>query len=846
MKVAAYLHVWRGRGGANAGRFHAVFMLRLARCAAGRNENDDGAVLWAKQVDFINTLFCLDGERTLALRYYVKPKADNYAAGNVDVVLIGKSGGDDKETARASALEYLRDVVALMGGAMPDHVWEIVTEPEQFAQLWNPLPYEQIHVAEIRRRAGLIELGSTRPRPVLGRREAEAIDLHDGNEKVFIVYPFKPRGGVLTRLLRSLLLFRIPIVWQVTLSPAGLRAEEEQEMLRQIGKCEQYIAGKGPVGISRELAALNVRCVNMLCEMLVDQMVRLADAPYLLNISIASARRVPRMVVEAVGVEITHPVTGGGSPEGGYDVFFPESVDDIAIARINQRELRFEPWGHTPIESAFPRATMLVDALQAAGAFRLPFSAFDGLPGIEAQVARYRPMPHAIAEIAEGGAGRPRVLLGENRYLGLPQPVYLHEHDRHQHTYIIGQTGSGKTTLLKRMIVDDMEAGKGIAVIDPHGDLYEELLSEIPKSREGDVVLVNVADEDYPVGLNLLECSDPLHHHLVVREMKAIIERLLADQFGQKNSQGWAGPIFFQHMQMNMLLVMSNPDSPGTLLDFYEIFQHKDYWKKWVPLKGCCDPQLRRWVENTLPNTDYIARGTSNEATLGEYVSSKFVEFVFDPRLRRMFGQRRSTIDFADIMDSGKILLVNLSKGLLTEASARFLGMALLAKFQAVVMQRIGRNNAERRPFYLYVDEFQSLATENFSLLLSEARKFGVGLVLANQFLSQIKDAGIADSVLGNVGTLIAFRVGGEDAQVLEPQFRPYLDGFDLTNMPNWTAAVRTKADGHVVKPFSLNTVKVQTTAGGECATRKDVIARSRKQYASVRESVDMVIDRHY
>jgi len=344
-------------------------------------------------------------------------------------------------------------------------------------------------------------------------------------------------------------------------------------------------------------------------------------------------------------------------------------------------------------------------------------------------------------------------------------------------------------------------------------------------------------DLDYPIGLNLLDCSEPTQRYFVVREMRSIMERLIQDQY-KYQAADYAGPAFYQHMQMNMLLAMSNPDDPGTLLEFYEIFQHKDYWERWKPLKWQ-EPQLKRWVEVNLPSIDYTKR-YSEQITWGEYLSSKFDDFVFDPKLRLIFGQKRSTIDLRQIMDEGKILLVNLRKGELAESNARFLGMVLMAKILQTAMQRTKVPPEKRRLFYLYVDEFQSLATESFVLLVSEARKFGVGLILANQFISQIKDERIIQSVFGNVGTLISFRVGHEDAEELAPHFLPVFTRHDLTNLPNWTGCIKTTVRGHVITPFSLQTVLPEQSPNPKVA--EAVREKSRKQFGRFRPEVEKEI----
>jgi hypothetical protein len=291
---------------------------------------------------------------------------------------------------------------------------------------------------------------------------------------------------------------------------------------------------------------------------------------------------------------------------------------------------------------------------------------------------------------------------------------------------------------------------------------------------------------------------------------------------------------------MNLLLLMSKPDLPGTILDFYAIFQSKDFWKRWTPTASL-DPNLKRWIEEVLPKTDYQRISSDSGTSMGMYVGSKFENLVFDPRLRNIFGQRRSTIDLRRIIDERKILLVNLAKGSLTEQNSRFLGMVLLAKLVATVLGRSDRAESERQLFHLYVDEFQSLATDNFVTLLSEARKFGLSLVLANQFLSQVRNQRIVDAIFGNVGTIVAFRLGHQDAELLEPQFAPDLSRRDLINLPNWVAYVRTLAGGQRAAPFNVATNLA--VPDHQYSTVTFVRDHSRQQFSSSRSEVESAME---
>jgi hypothetical protein len=834
--------------------WHGVFALRLLSCPAERDDGREGGAAAARlrvQVDLINALFCPEPRRAFAVRFLTYPHPQVFSAGHVDVALLSRVVGSTKREAQTRANALCREVLALLGGAMPDYAWSLVTERAVFDALWQPFDWSQAHMAEIRRREDQVRLETVRPHPALGRGRPQPPPPWRPEEAVYFVHHFLPRPTTLGRLLRTMLLHHAPVLVNVTLTPVWLTDEEEDGLIGEVAKCEQYVQRSDALG--RESLVLpqtiHERRATSMCEGLLDQLLRLQDAPFLLTVTLASPEPLPRTLVEAAGVEITAPVGDEASAAaaratvymqmGGYDVVVPGSEAERRLAWENAQHLEHRLWGASLAPPALRRVRYLTDAREAAGAFRFPVATVDGLLGVDVHTARQRPLPRDVAALEQDAKPPACLLLGENRYLGIPQPVHMLARDRRQHVYVVGQTGTGKTTLLRTMILADMAAGNGLAVIDPHGDLFQDLLYYLPKARWADVVLLDPTDMEFPVGLNLLECADEHTRHFVVRELRAIMERLIEDQYQYKAAE-YAGPVFYQHMQMNMLLAMSNPHDPGTLLEFYEIFQQRHYWKRWRPLRWH-DPQLERWMRQSLPNIDYTKRGSEN-ATWGEYLSSKFDDFVFDPMLRLIFGQKRSTIDLRQIMDSGKILLVNLAKGELAEANARFLGMVLMAKILAAAMARVDQPVHQRRVFYLYVDEFQSLATQSFVTLLSEARKFGLGLVLANQFVSQIKDERIVQSIFGNVGTLISFRVGRADAELLAPQFTPLFDFYDLANLPNWQACMKTTVGGQVVPPFTLHTLAPADQP--DPTTAHNVRQRSRRAYGRPRAQVEAEIAR--
>ncbi len=385
-----------------------------------------------------------------------------------------------------------------------------------------------------------------------------------------------------------------------------------------------------------------------------------------------------------------------------------------------------------------------------------------------------------------------------------------------------------------------MESGNGLAVIDPHGEFYKDLLSIVPLNRKDDVVLIDPSDFQYPVGLNLLEVRDGEERDLVVKELRAIFKRYIREFF-EISSGEYYGPVFFQHVQSNLLLAMSDIENPGTIIEFFNIFMETDFWRRWLPLKWT-NQQLTNWTDVVLPKTDYNAINRSDGSRYGDYFAAKFMDFVNDTRINNIFGQPRSTIDIEKAVRDNKIILINLSKGLLGEANSTLLGMILLAKITATLMARAKDISLDKKvtPFYLYVDEFQNIASENFSILLAEARKFGLGLILANQYLSQISDHKIRDSILGNVGTMISFRLGLEDAQILESQFLPSFSKENLCNLPNYNAVMRTNVDGERVVPTTFKTIRpnIPTNVTSADSLREG----SRKKYGTPRPLAEEIV----
>lgn len=417
-------------------------------------------------------------------------------------------------------------------------------------------------------------------------------------------------------------------------------------------------------------------------------------------------------------------------------------------------------------------------------------------------------------------------------------PVRLADVDRARHCYVIGGTGTGKSTLLHNMISQGMERGEGLCVLDPHGELYEQLLASIPEDRAQDVILMDLADTEYSVGLNFLECSGPnraLQMNFITNEMMSIFHRLY-------NMDIAGGPMFETYMRNALLAVMGNPDRSATLLDVVRFFEDVRFR---VHINARCENPL---VVSFWEKQASQAGGEVSLANMAPYICSKLNEFTYNDLLRPIIGQSKTTIDFRAAMDQGKIILINLAKGLLGEFDVRLLGMLLIGKIFNSALARISLPAGERRPWYLYIDEFQNLATETVVGLVSEARKFGLSLVMANQHLGQFTDEkgmqGVADAILGNVASMLFFRMGPKDAEKLESYTKPYLGAEDLQNLPDHHVACRMLRNNVPVPSFVFETIRAQQAGmtGEQAALVEQIRSVSRSVYAQPREKVERAI----
>ena len=374
------------------------------------------------------------------------------------------------------------------------------------------------------------------------------------------------------------------------------------------------------------------------------------------------------------------------------------------------------------------------------------------------------------------------IFRGEKKMFGIKTD------DRRRHIYIIGKTGSGKTTLLENMMLFDIENNNGFAFIDAHGDTAYRILKFIPKSRIEDVIYFNPSDLEYPFSFNFLSQVPWDLRHIVVSGLMSVFKKIWVDAWSAR----------MEYILTNTLLALLEfPEA--TLLDVNRLLADKNFRQTIV--QNLKDPVVKNFWEN-----EYARYTQSFQVEAIAPIQNKIGQFLSSPLIRNIVGQKENKIDFRQIMDEGKIFIANISKGLIGEENTALLGSMLVTKIQLAAMSRVDIPEEKRRDFYLYVDEFQNFATDSFVNILSEARKYHLSLILANQYLDQLPEK-IKQAILGNVGTIIVFRIGAPDAEILKKEFEPFLDVNDLVNLPKYHVYVKLIVDGVATQPFAAQTL---------------------------------------
>jgi predicted ATPase len=464
------------------------------------------------------------------------------------------------------------------------------------------------------------------------------------------------------------------------------------------------------------------------------------------------------------------------------------------------------------------RHSIVLSADEMASLYHFPLPTTE-TPNIRWLTARKSAPPVNLPE--EG------VTLGTVEYRGEKNTVKIRRNDRRRHLYVIGKSGSGKSVFIENLALQDIRNGDGVCVVDPHGDLVEHILEQMPRERIDDVIVFDPSDIERPMGLNMLEVDRDEQKDFTVQEMIAIFYKLFPPEM--------IGPMFEHNMRNVMLTLMADPATAGTIAEIPRMFSDADFQKRWV--EKLTDPVVRAFWEKEMAKTSDF-----HKSEMLGYLISKVGRFVENEMMRNIIGQQQSSFNIRQVMDQKKILLVNLAKGRTGEVNANLLGLIIVSKLQMAALGRADLPESERHDFYLYIDEFQNFITDSIATILSEARKYRLCLTIAHQYMGQLvqnNDTKIRDAVIGNVGTIALFRIGIDDAEALEKEFAPTFNAYDLINVPQYTAYVKLLIDNTASRPFNMNTLPPQKGDPKLAAAIKQL---SRLKYGRDRASVEAEI----
>jgi hypothetical protein len=774
--------------------------------AADRKRLESRFFFKSKQ-SFINAVAALPEDVILELHLAAMQDLCLRPQGELQISLLIKTLSESQEKAREKAMSAYLGLVPSLRSHFPEMDFRPITAESELRRRVEPfVPKEAVSIC---RCAETIALTAPLKRAQIGFGSVEET-LTQGPLDVDHLFPWVPNEDS-TSVMMETLMGRLDPVQVIIRLRRGKTGEKGVDRLeRLIRTCDEFLSGNRDSQLTLRKQAQMLRDISML------QLANLGGLSLDVAVFIRTPGKADRLLATVVGSAVSGPRYLVGEKQmyrGGFHIR-PAELEDIA------------DWAWFPEEEP---STLW----EAAGAFLLPIAPSGNRTGLPVRHSRTSP-----AELpASLSSGEDSIVLFENEHQGFQFPVRLGVEDRFRHVFVMGMTGTGKSTFLENMIVQDIVDGRGLALIDPHGDLVDSVIAKIPARRSEDVVLFDLLDREMPFGFNILEWNTIEERDLIIDELYQTVDRLY-------DLRTTGGPIFELHFRGILRLLMGDRPRSGfvpTLLEFSLCYLDADF-RKWL-LKAVDDPQIKDFVKEMVR-----ASGDARLENVAPYITSKLNRFLGDTMLRRVVGQSKTSFDFEKIINEGKIFLVKLGKGRFGPVVSSLITNQLVSRFKLAAMKRQELEHSKRRPFFLYVDEAHNLASDNFMELLSEARKYRLGLVLATQYSAQLTDSlpgrsnNLMSAILGNVGTIVLFRVGQEDAPKIGMAFNPHFSALDIIGLPNWNGYARMQAGGAAVPPFSFKTIKDETRPNAKRAER--IERYSRFVYGTDAGVVDAIINR--
>jgi len=806
-----YISSWPKRGGVHATFKLSLSAIRPEALLTTPQQTVRLEDLWAeahqRNVRLMN-LISRWPQHSISCELHVvsSPSLDRKVPSHTEIALLCHIQSDDGPSAIELALADSIEIDALLTSFWPSAEWSFVGKDH----FWEGLPpFKPQSCLCVGRRTESISPA----RPFSVERLPIGFQTVCGSHGQVAtrttlqhLYPWVPSAGEdLSAVLESLLLLPSPrwIVLRIGNDLNGeARAHALEHLANAVDTCERFLAGTEPDQIILSEQAKAIRDASL------NRYAQLTDGVLRCAVLIFAPGQPDYVTANVLG----QCVTGDHSRrqianilEGGFSVCAVDPQSAVDAFRFFEEE----PFS----------------AEETAGAFRLPFLLGQRDFGLRAR--RYR-----TVEIQSRSAldTTLHTQLGVNVHNGIARPIGVEIDDRMHHSLFIGATGVGKSTMLLSSMLQDAQAGRGLALVDPPGDLADEFLARFPKERSEDLIIVDFEDREFPVPLNLLAWGS-------ADERDLIIDTLYETLLSVYKSPEYFGPVFEQYFRSGLRLLLG--DQPRktftpTLLELPQVFRNHSF-RKYLESDLEDDD-----VKDAIEEASRVSGGDLKLENVAPYVTSKLNRFLQDTQLRRIVGHGDMALDFRAIMDSGKIVIFKLAQGRLGAHTAGILTAQLVARFRLAAMSRADIPCGERKPFLLYCDEAHAVCDENVADMLSQCRKYSLGLVLATQYAKQLQDKGVLQAVLGNVGTLAVFRVSGEDARLLEPVFSPAIGAQDLVECPNWKGYMRIQSGQTLSRPFSFCTVRPGALRDPEFA--RELRERNRRKWGVSAKGIDEAI----
>jgi DNA helicase HerA-like ATPase len=726
---------------------------------------------------------------SLEIRMTVIPDLIHKTQSHIELHMVIRCRANCEAAAREElAVRYL-SLFPILSAHLQEAEFQPVMDRDSLVTCMKP--FVSYHAVSVHRKKERIPLGSALQRFAIGfGSDCSAADT--GDIVTDHLYGWLPSNDDWSRLIDTLTGQIDPLQIIVRLST---KADTEAAMVKvseDIHLCEDFLAGR------RDMETME-RLVHALRDIYIIRLGELKAPCFNVGVFMLAGHDIDSSLPNVLGKAISGTQTIRNENvffEGGFAFCL---VDVEAVNNFGYFKDR-EPFTLT----------------EAACAFRLPSPPVRDIAGLP--VRRFKT---SMALLTGNLANRPGIIrMFDNIHHGQQQPVYMDSNDRMRHCFIIGQTGTGKSTLMESMILQDIRAGRGLAVIDPHGEMIDDIIPKLPKERVDDVIIFDLLDRERPLGFNIIEWRSIEERDLIIDELYRTLDHI----YDMKQT---GGPIFELHFRNTMKLLMGEtprPDFFPTILEFVNCYIDKSF-RHWL-LDTMHDSQVQDFFKEA-----EAAGGDVRLENVSPYVTSKFGRFISDTTLKRIIGQQKSSLDFEDIMESGKILLVKLAKGRFGSQVSALLANMLVARFKFAAMKRGEMRKEDRREFYLYVDEAHNLPHDNFTELLAEARKYRLGLTLATQYCSQLGNVqgrgnDLLSAIFGNVGTMVVFRTGSGDAELLAKGFTPYFSMLDIVGLPNYHGYARMNLNAEAPLPFSFRTFRDVSETNPELGARVRTLSR--------------------